>query len=71
MKIQNINILPFSARTGASKPVLKIGDAIKQKTTPKEDDVVFKKQKGSIMRRAVFLSLIMLSATVAYFRKLG
>jgi len=70
MKIQNVNILPFSARNSA-KPVLRVGDAVKAITAPKDDDVQFRKQRGSILRRGLILSLIMLSATVAYFKKLG
>lgn len=70
MKIQNVNILPFSARNSA-KPVLRVGDAVKTKTAPTADEVKFKKQKHSIMRKGLILSLIMLSATVAYFKKLG
>lgn len=69
MQIQNVNILPFSARNSA-KPVLKIADAIKTKTEPKQDDVEFNKRKGSVMRKALILSLVMLSGTIAYFRKL-
>ena len=69
MKIQNVNILPFSARNSA-KPVLKIGDAIKPKTELKQDEVMFNKKKSSIMGKALILSLVMLSGTIAYFRKL-
>ena len=69
MQIQNVNILPFSARNSA-KPVLKVADAIKPKTELKQDDVEFNKRKASVMRKALILSLVMLSGTIAYFRKL-
>ena len=69
MQIQNVNILPFSSRNSA-KPVLKVADAIKPKTELKQDDVEFNKRKGSVMRKALILSLVMLSGTIAYFRKL-
>lgn len=71
MKIQNINILPQSTGKSAAKPVLKIGDALKPKTEPTADDVKFKKQQASVMRKALVLSLVMLSGTVAYFRHLA